>query len=249
VHALAELQPAPDALAGRVILVVGANGALGDAAARACAAAGASVVLLGRRPPKLGRLYDAIEASGAATPAIYPLDLEGAGPADYDDLAASIRREFGRLDGILHAAAEFKGLMTAASTSPEDLLRAIHVNLTAPLLLTRACLPLLSERDDASVVFVLEDLEQVSHAYWGGYGLAKHGLEGAVKSLGDELANSPVRIHGLQPGPMRTPLRARAWFGEDPVGVPVASTYAPACVWLLSQAGAAQRGKPTRVRA
>lgn len=241
--ALAACVPAADALAGRVILVVGANGALGEAAARACAAAGATVVLLGRRLPKLTRLYDALEAGGAATPAIYPLDLEGASPADYEQLADNIARECGRLDGILHAAAEFKGLMSLAGGAPEDLLRAIHVNLTAPLLLTRACLPLLGEREDAAVVFLLDDLGLVSRAHWGGYGLAKHALAGAVRQLGDELANSPVRVHGLQPGPMRSPLRARAYFGEDAGQWPSPESYAPACVWLLSAAAADRRGQ------
>jgi len=237
--------PAADALAGRVVLVTGAHGGLGDAAARACAAAGATVVLLGRRVPKLGRVYDAIEAAGGPTPAIYPLDLEGAGPADYEQLAETIERECGRLDGILHAAADFKGLMSLAGSAPEDLLRAVHVNLTAPLLLTRACLPLLSQRDDASVVFVLDDLQHVARAHWGGYGLAKHALAGAVRALGDELENSPVRVHGLQPGPMRTALRARAYFGEDPGQWPMAATYAPACVWLLAASGAGERGRAT----
>lgn len=240
---LADCVPAADALAGRVILVAGANGALGEAAAHACAAAGATIVLLGRRLPKLTRLYDALEARGAPTPAIYPLDLEGASPADYEQLAENIGRECGRLDGILHAAAEFKGLMSLAGGAPEDLLRALHVNLTAPLLLTRACLPLLGQREDAAVVFVLDDLARVSRAHWGGYGLAKHALAGAVQQLGDELANSPVRVHGLQPGPMRTPLRARAYFGEDPARWPTPDVYAPACAWLLGAAAVGHRGR------
>jgi NAD(P)-dependent dehydrogenase (short-subunit alcohol dehydrogenase family) len=249
VAAAAEFTPAADALAGRTILVVGAHGALGDAAARACAAAGATVVLLGRRLPKLTRLYDAIEASGAPTPAIFPLDLEGAGPADYDQLAESIERECGRLDGILHVAADFKGLMSLAGASPEELVRSLHVNLTAPLLLTRACLPLLMQRDDAAVVFLLDAPERIARAHWGGYGLAKQALAGAVAALGDELENSPVRIHGLQPGPMRTPLRARAFFGEDTARWPTADAYAPACVWLLSPDAAALRGKVLAVTA
>jgi NAD(P)-dependent dehydrogenase (short-subunit alcohol dehydrogenase family) len=249
VAAVAEFTPAADALAGRTILVVGATGALGDAASRACAAAGATVVLLGRRLPRLTRLYDAIEAGGAPTPAIFPLDLEGAGPADYDQLAESIARECGHLDGILHVAADFKGLMSLGGASPEELVRSLHVNLTAPLLLTRACLPLLNQRDDAAVVFLLDDPERIARAHWGGYGLAKHALAGAVLALGDELANSPIRIHGLQPGPMRTPLRARAYFGEDAARWPGADAYAQACVWLLSSAAAAQRGKVLAVEA
>ena len=134
--------PAPpaDALSGRTILVTGAHGGLGDAAARACAQAGATVVLLGRKVPKLSRVYDAIKALGAE-PALYPLDLAGADPTDYETMADKIGAEFGDLHGVLHCAAEFTGLRPLEVTPPEDFLRQIHVNLTAPWLLTQACLP------------------------------------------------------------------------------------------------------------
>lgn len=237
-----DFAPAPDALAGRVVLVTGANGGLGQAAARAIAAAGATVVLLGRRVPKLNRLYDAIEQSGAAQPAIYPLDLEGATPADYADLAERLEAELGRLDGILHAAAHFDGLRSVEGTEPEEWLRALHVNLTAPLLLTRACLPLLRRAPDAAVVFVQDDPARMRRAYWGGYAIAKAGLEAALAVLHDESHNTPVRFAALRPGPMRTALRARAWFGEDPSAVAPAEAWAPACVFLLSSAGAEWRG-------
>jgi NAD(P)-dependent dehydrogenase (short-subunit alcohol dehydrogenase family) len=231
-----------DALAGRVILLAGANGGLGQAAAMACARAGATVVLLGRRVPKLSRLYDAIEQSGAPQPAIYPLDLEGATPADYAELATRLGAELGHLDGIVHAAAHFAGLASVEGIEPEEWVRALHVNLTAPLLLTRACLPLLRQSADAAVVFLQDDPARVRRAYWGGYAIAKAGLEGALAVLADETANSPVRVSALRPGPMRTGLRARAWFGEDPATVTPPAVYAPACVFLLSADGAAWRG-------
>jgi NAD(P)-dependent dehydrogenase (short-subunit alcohol dehydrogenase family) len=240
--ALSALQPAPGALDGRTILVTGANGALGEAAARACAAAGATVVLLGRRVPKLGRLSDALVAEGLPAPAIYPLDLEGATPDDYADLAETLQRDCGGLDGLLHCAAEFKGLASVENSPPEDLLRALHVNLAAPLLLTRALLPLLRQREDAAVVFVLDDPARVAKAFWGGYGIAKHGLAGAVAVLHEETERSGVRVHGLQPGPMRTALRGKAWFAENPGEIPEAAAYAPACVTLLSSAGTPHRG-------
>lgn len=238
---MADLQPAADALAGRTVLVTGASGALGEAAARACAAAGATVVLLGRRVPKLGRLSDALVAAGRE-PAIYPLDLEGATPDHYADLADALQRDCGGLDGVLHCAAEFKGLASIENSPPEDMLRALHVNLAAPLLLTRAVLPLLRQRADAAVVFLLDDRVRVGQAFWGGYGIAKHGLAGAVAVLHEETESSGVRIHGLQPGPMRTPLRGKAWFAENPGEIPEAAAYAPACVMLLSEAGASHRG-------
>jgi NAD(P)-dependent dehydrogenase (short-subunit alcohol dehydrogenase family) len=238
-----DFRPAGDALAGRTILVTGANGALGEAAVRACAAAGATVVLLGRRVPKLNRLYDALVQAGAREPAIYPLDLEGATPDDYADLAEAVQRDCGGLDGLLHCAAEFKGLASIENTPPEDLLRALHVNLAAPLLLTRALLPVLRVRADAAVVFVLDDPARAGRAFWGGYGVAKHGLAGLVSVLHEETESSTVRVHGLQPGPMRTPLRGKAWFAENPGEVPEAAEYAPVCVQLLSVAGAPYRGR------
>lgn len=231
-------------LAGKVILVVGANGALGEAVVRGSAAAGATVVLLGRRVPKLGKLYDALEAAGTPQPAIYPLDLAGATPDDYAALAATLEREFGRLDGIVHCAAEFKGLVSIENTPDEDWHRALHVNLTAPMQLTRACLPLLRQREDAAVVFVLDDPARTARALWGGYAVSKAALAGFVDVLRDELASSPVRVHGLQPGPMRTALRGKAYFAEDPGQVPEASAYAPAIVRLL---GADGRDAPARV--
>lgn len=232
----------PDALAGRVILINGAHGGLGEAAARACAAAGASVVLLGRRVPKLNRVYDALAAIGPL-PAIFPIDLEGAGPADYADMAQRLREEFGRLDGVLHCSAEFRGLSPLELTEPVDFARTLHVNLTAPWLLSQACLPLLREADDAALVFVLDDPAQVARAYWGAYGVAEHGLAGLIRILSEELENSPVRVSALQPGPMRTPLRARAHFGVDPAQWPEPAVYAPALVHLLSAAGVDRRGQ------
>jgi NAD(P)-dependent dehydrogenase (short-subunit alcohol dehydrogenase family) len=233
---------APPALAGRVILVAGANGGLGQAASLACAQAGARLVLLGRRVPKLNRLLDAIEKAGAEASA-YPLDLEGAAPDDYAQMAERIGAAYGQLDGVLHCAAEFRGLTPLLHTDPADFARAVHVNLTARWWLTQACLPLLEQREDAAVVFAIDDISRVGGAYWGGYGIAQHSLIGLVHMLQAELAHSPVRVSGLQPGPMRTPLRARAYAADEDRQARDPATYAAHCVALLSAAGAAHRGQ------
>src|SRR3990167_9020154 len=162
------------ALSDRVILVTGAYGGLGEAAAKACAQAGATVVLLGRKVPKLSRTYDAVKALGP-TPALYPLDLAGADPADYEQLASTIESELGGLHGILHCAAEFTGLKPLEATAPEEFVRNLHVNLTASWLLTQACLPLLRKAADSAVVFVVDDLSRVNRAYWGTSGVDNSG--------------------------------------------------------------------------
>lgn len=239
---------APRALDQRVVLVSGAHGGLGSAAAAACARAGATVVLLGRKLPKLNRVYDAVAQAGAE-PLLYPLDLEGASPDDYAELADRLRAELGHLDGVLHCAVEFKGLTPLEHTDPAAFARVVHVNLTAPWWLSQACLPLLRQAQDAALVFALDDLERVGQPYWGAYGIAQHGLAAMVGMLHAELASSSVRVSALQPGPMRTGLRSRAYADDNDLQAREATDYADACVTLLSSAGAAHRGQVWRVRA
>lgn len=230
------------ALEHRVVLVSGAHGGLGSVAAKACARAGATVVLLGRKLPPLNRLYDAIAAE-APEPLLYPLDLEGASPDDYAQLASRVEAELGRLDGVLHCAANFPGLTPLLQTDPAAFARAIHVNLTAPWWLSQACLPLLMKAADAALVFAIDDLARVGKANWGGYGVAQLGRASLVGMLHAELANTPVRVAGLQPGPMRTGLRAMAYVEEDDRVARPPEVFAPACVTLLSSAGAIHRGQ------
>lgn len=239
---------AEDALRDRVILVTGAYGGLGEAAAKACAKAGATVVLLGRKVPKLSRTYDAVKALGPL-PALYPLDLAGADPADYEAMADTIAADLGGLHGILHCAAEFTGLRPLEATPPEDFVRNLHINLTAPWLLTQACLPLLRKAADSAVVFVADDLKRVNRAYWGSYGVAKAGLIGLMHVLDDETDSGSVRVSALQPGPMRSNIRSRAYVEEAASRVPSPDRYANACVHLLSAAGIDRRGQVVSVDA
>ena len=235
-------------LAGRVVLIAGAHGGLGQAASIAAARAGATVVLLGRKLPKLNRLHDAIATEGAEA-VLYPLDMEGASPDDYAELAARIESELGHLDGVLHCAAEFRGLSPLENTDPNVFACALHVNVTAPCWLTQACLPLLKRSRDAAVVFALDDVSRVTQAYWGGYGVAQQARAALMSILHAELAASSVRVSGLQPGPMRTSLRAKAYVEDNDRQSHDPSDYADACVRLLSAEGAIHRGQVWTARA
>ncbi len=229
-------------LQGRVVLVAGAHGALGHASALACADAGATVVLLGRKVPKLNRVYDAIVRAGGEA-LLYPLDLEGATPDDYAEMAERIVSGPGRLDGLLHCAADFPGLTPLDNTDPAAFARALHVNVTARWWLTQACLPLLRRAEDSAVVFAIDEDAGRGLSYWGGYGIAQSALNTLMRTLHAELANSSVRVCGLAPGPMRTPLRAKVFVEEDVSIARDAAAIAPACVHLLSAAGVGQRGQ------
>ena len=240
--------PAAGSLRERVVLVTGATGGLGRASALAAAAAGATVVLLGRKVRPLEALYDEIERVAGASPAIYPMDLAGATPKDHADLAAALERECGRLDGLVHAAAHFDTLQPFEQQAPEEWSRNLQVNVTAPFLLTQACMPLLRRASDAAIVFVFDDAARVGNAYWGGYGASKHALQGLASIVHEETERSPVRTHALLPAPMRTALRRAAYYGEDTMARPDPAAAAGAVVWLLGRDAAGVRGKVLDLR-
>ncbi|MBL0164194.1 MAG: SDR family NAD(P)-dependent oxidoreductase [Xanthomonadales bacterium] len=238
-----------NALRDRVVLITGVTGGLGRACAIACAKAGATVVLVGRKVRPLESLYDEIETFGAPKPAIYPIDLEGATADDYADMAEAIRLQCGRLDGLVHAAVMFDGLRPIDQIKPTDWLRIQQVALNAPFLITQACMPLLRAREDAAVVFVMDDVERIGKAYWGSYGVAKAALGAFASILHQEADNGSVRVHAVLPPPMRTGLRRMAYFGENALERELPDSTAAAVASLLGPAGSALRGFTLDLRA
>jgi len=209
--------PTDHSLKDRIILITGAGNGIGAAVAQQCAAQGASVILLDRLVRNLEQVYDRIEAAGAPQPAIYPLDLEGATEKDYFDLAATLDKEFGRLDGLLHNAAMLGALVPMVHFESELWYRIMQINLNAPYLLTRACLPLLMQSPDASLVFTGDRVGRQGKAYWGAYGVSKAATDNLMQILADELeTNTPVRVNSIDPGPVSTALRVLAYPGENP---------------------------------
>lgn len=241
--------PAADTLADRVVLVTGAYGGLGGAVARAAARAGATVVVTGKRKRQLEQLYDAMIAEGLSEPVIHPLDMEAATPRDYVALAEGLERDLGRLDGIVHAAVSFSGLTPLGMHRPDDWLRALHVNVSAPFALTQACMPLLNSATDSAAVFVLDNPELLQRAHWGGYGVSKAALERFVAILHEETDVGPLRTHALLPAPMRTALRRQAYFGEDIMQRPLPDAAAAAAIYLLSAQAMPARGSVLDLRA
>ncbi len=244
----AQWQPDADSLQGRVVLVTGAYGGLGSAVVRAVARAGATVVVTGRRKRRLELLHDSLRNEGLPAPIIHPLDMETATPDDYAALAEGIERDCGRLDGIVHAAVSFAGLTPISMHKPNDWLRALHVNVSAAFALTQACMPLLLRAADSAVVFVLDDPELLGRAHWGAYGVSKAALERFVAILHEETDDTPLRVHAVLPGPMRTPLRQKAYAGEDNKRWPEPTAVAGAIVHLLGPAAAAARGSVLDLR-
>jgi NAD(P)-dependent dehydrogenase (short-subunit alcohol dehydrogenase family) len=233
-----DFTPERELLKGRAILITGAGSGLGRALAIECARAGASVILSGRNAAKLDRVYDEIEAMGAPLPAIATLDLALATAVDYDALARVIGEEFGKLDGLVHAAALLGDRTPLEQYDVPTWCKVLHVNLTAAFILTQVLLPDLRKSADASIIFVSSGVVKQSRPFWGAYAVSKTGLESVRSMLSEELeGETNIRVNSVNPGRMRTAMRAAAYPAEDPNTVPTAQSVSGTFLYLLSARG------------
>lgn len=204
------------ALENKVILVTGAGDGIGKVAALTYAKFGATVILLGKTTNKLTAVYDEIVAAGHPEPAIVPLDLKGATKKHYQDMAATIQAEFGRLDGVLHNAGLLGVLTPFEHIDLPTWQDIMQVNVTGPMLLSQALLPLLKQSKNASMIFTSSGVGRKGRAFWGPYAVSKFATEGLMEIIADEYDNTGVRVNCINPGATRTSMRAKAYPGENP---------------------------------
>jgi NAD(P)-dependent dehydrogenase (short-subunit alcohol dehydrogenase family) len=230
-------EPAADALRGRIIAITGAGDGIGRALALSAASYGAQLILIGRTVSKLEQVHRRIAELRQAEASIAPLDLERAVARDYDHLADAVQSRYGRLDGLVHNAGILGALAPIEHYDVPTWCRVLHVNLTAAFALTQVLLPQLAASADASIIFTSSGVGRSPKAYWGAYAVSKSGIEALSRTLADELASAGrVRVNTLNPGPVRTRMRAQAFPGEDPGSVARAEDVLRPYLWLLSTA-------------
>jgi NAD(P)-dependent dehydrogenase (short-subunit alcohol dehydrogenase family) len=229
----ADYQPAPDLLAGRVILITGAGSGLGRAASLAYARHGATVILLGRTQKKLEAVYDQIRLEKLPDPLLMPVDLARATLSDFEQIASAVDKQFGRLDGLLHSAAILGTLTPLGLYALDTWMQVMQVNFNAAYLLTRACLPVLA-KTESSVIFTSSDVAREGRAYWGAYAAAGAALENLAQTWASELReNTSIRMNTLDPGAVRTGLRAAAYPGEESSGLVTPDTVMTSYLYLM----------------
>ncbi|MFK8027843.1 MAG: SDR family NAD(P)-dependent oxidoreductase [Gammaproteobacteria bacterium] len=223
---------APDSyLQDKVILITGASRGIGKAVALDCARLGATVLLVAKDLKRLEHTYDEILALNAPQPAILNIDLEAATADDYQTIADSIDKEYGRLDGLLHNAGRVGGLTPLQNIEIETWSKLITLHLHAPFLMSRACLPLLRNSQDPSILFTIDETNK---AYWGAYGVSKYGQVGLLKILADELdGDQKIRVNGIHPGIVRTDLRTHNYPGINPNEFPAPDTVTAPFIYFL----------------
>jgi NAD(P)-dependent dehydrogenase (short-subunit alcohol dehydrogenase family) len=200
-------------LAGRIALITGASRGIGAAVARRYAAEGARVILIARTVGGLEEVDDAVKtAGGSAT--LLSLDLAD-GPL-IDQIGPSILQRFGRLDIFVGNAASLGPLSPMGHIVAKDWDRIIAVNLTANWRLVRTLDPLLRLSDSGRAIFVTCAVTTAVSPYWGAYAASKVGLETLARTYAGEVTKTALRVNLLDPGIVRSKLRAAAFPLEDP---------------------------------
>jgi NAD(P)-dependent dehydrogenase (short-subunit alcohol dehydrogenase family) len=217
-------------LDGLIALATGATRGIGRASALALAQAGAHVIAVGRTQGALEELDDEILAATGARATLVPLDLSHGDSAD--GLGRAIFDRWGKLDILVHAAAVLGEITPVSHLEPKVWDRAIGVNLTASYRLIRSLEPLFKRATAARAIFLTSGVATKPRAFWGVYAATKAGLEAMVGCWADELEHTEIRSVLLNPGPMRTKMRAHAYPGEDPLTLPAPEEIGPLVVEL-----------------
>lgn len=233
-------------LDGRIALVTGASRGIGAAVAQRFAAEGAQVILTARTQAGLEKVDDAIRmaSGGARSATLVPLDLRNGD--DIDRLQAAVAQRFGRLDVLVGNAALLGTMTPVAQIDPKQWDEVLAVNLTANWRLIRAVDPLLRASEAGRAIFLTSGVAG-GRAYWGTYAVSKTALEALARTWAQEVENTRIRVNLINPGPIRTRMRAQAYPGEDPMTLRPPDAVTEPFV-ALAEASCTRHGEVVQVR-
>jgi NAD(P)-dependent dehydrogenase (short-subunit alcohol dehydrogenase family) len=198
-------------LQGKVALVTGASQGLGRALALAYAKEGASLVVNSRSDEGIRPVAEEVEGLGAEVLAVAADVSRG---EDAQRLVDEAVGRFGGIDVLVNNAGLLGPRVVIEEYPEEEWRRVINANLTGPYLVSKAAIPHL--RNGASIINVVSGVSVEGRAEWGAYSVSKFGVEGLSQILAAELEGRGVRSNAVDPGGMRTEMRAAAYPQEDP---------------------------------
>lgn len=223
-----ELMASDHRLEGRVALVIGANGGIGNAAAHALLTAGAEVVVATRSADKLDRLLTTFRAGPNISGAI--VDLEA--PGTLIETAEYLEAHWGRLDILVIGGGIFGEIAPMAELDIDEWQRALEINLTSNLRLIQALNPLLLKSAAARPIFIGSGAARSPRQSWAAYCVSKAALEALVRNYALEVEGTGIKPVLLNPGAIRTAMRAGIFPDEDPNSVTAPEKLGPFIVDL-----------------
>jgi 3-oxoacyl-[acyl-carrier protein] reductase len=240
-----------DGIEGKVAIVTGSGGGIGEAYAKGLAEQGAKVAVAEIQAKAGERVAREIRDGGGEA---IQVECDVGSEESTRAMAEAVTSEFGGIDFLVNNAAIFGNMKL------EGLLRVdwdyykkfMNVNMDGALLCTRACYRSMRKRGGGAIIM------QSSTAAWMGvsyYGLSKLGINGLTQSLAGELGPKGIRINAIAPGPTETEaLQKTAGAAADHIvaGLPISRLGQPAdmveaCLFLLSDSASWITGQVVNV--
>ena len=206
-------------LLGKVALITGASRGIGAAIAKRYAKEGAQVILIARTTAGLEDVDDFIRknSNGNSQATLLPIDLKNF--EEIEKIGPAINERFGKLDIFVANASQLGNLTPIREIDTRSWQNLIDINLTANLYLIKTLSPLLQRSDAGRALFLTSGVSG-GRAYWGGYAVTKTALEAMVRTWSEEMTKTKLKINLINPGGVRTEMRASAYPGEDPKNLP-----------------------------
>lgn len=231
-------------LQGKVALITGGSAGLGSALARRFAEEGAAVSICGRKDGPIRATCEEVEAIGGRCLGVV---ADVTSPDDVGRWLSLARAELGPIDALVNNASVL-GDRTAIEEYDLDTWRSVlEVNLTGAFVCSKAAVPYLRETS-GSLINVSSGVGDHGRPYWGAYCVSKNGLEAMSELMAGELSDDGVRVNAVDPGSMRTDMRAAAYPEEDPLSLPEPYEVTEVFVYLASDGSREVTGERFRAK-
>lgn len=231
-------------LENKVVMISGASQGLGEALARRFVSEGARLSLCARGLEALHAVRDDLRSQGAECVAV---SADVGSEKEVATWVDTTLNEFGRIDVLVNNASLLGPRVQIADYPLDEWERVVRVNLTGAFLCARAAIPSLRE-SSGSIINISSGVGDHGRPLWGAYSASKNGLEALTQMLAGELENDGVRANTVDPGSMRTGMRAAAYPAEDPATLPLPAEVSDVFVYLASDRSRGVSGQRFRAK-
>ena len=190
------------------------------------------MILISRTVGGLEDIDDEIAEQGKGKATLIPFDLRKV--EEIDQIAIGIAERFGKLDILVGNAAVLGAMRPVAQVTNKIWNNVMDTNFNANFKLIRALDPLLQKSDAGRAIFVTSAIVGVHRPFWGAYAISKAALEEMTLTYAEEKKNTNIRVNLVDPGVVRTRMRAEAYPGEDPKQNPLPEDITDVFVDLAS---------------
>ena len=231
-------------LEGKVAVITGGSAGLGSALALRFAEEGAAVSVCGRRDEAIQGVCRQVEEIGGRCLGVV---ADVTDPVEVARWLASAKMELGPIDALVNNASVLGDRVPIEDYGLDTWRHVIRVNLTGAFVCSRAIVPYLRETR-GSLINVSSGVGDHGRAYWGAYCVSKNGLEAMSGIMAGELEEDGIRVNTVDPGSMRTSMRAAAYPDEDPMTLPEPSEVTDVFVYLASDRSSGVSGERFRAK-